>query len=76
VVITTRCLAGAVGPHYGGPGGGAELAALGVIPGGDLSSAKAMLLLAVALAVEPSPAAVAAHVAAVIDAAVVAGADR
>jgi L-asparaginase len=67
VVVTTRCLAGAVGPHYGGPGGGAELATLGVIPGGDLSSAKARLLLAVALAADPSPDAVAAHVAAVVE---------
>jgi L-asparaginase len=53
VVVTTRCLTGAVAPIYGGDGGGARLAELGVIPGGDLGAVKARLALMVALAAEP-----------------------
>ena len=50
VVVTTRCLTGAVAPIYGGDGGGARLAEIGVLPGGDLSAIKARLALMVALA--------------------------
>ncbi len=53
VVITTRCLAGAVMPVYGGEGGGARLAKLGVISGGDLGALKARLALTVALGRDP-----------------------
>jgi L-asparaginase len=53
IVITSRCLTGAVAPIYGGPGGGHSIAALGVIEGGDLSARKARLALAVGLAVAP-----------------------
>jgi L-asparaginase len=55
VVVTSRCLTGAVAPVYGGPGGHAELAAAGVISGRDLRAAKARIALAVALGVDPSP---------------------
>ena len=54
VVVTTRCQTGAVAPIYGGDGGGARLAELGVIPGGDLGAVKARLALMVALAGSPS----------------------
>jgi L-asparaginase len=50
VVVTTRCLTGTVTPMYGGDGGGARLAEIGVIPGGDLGAVKARLALMVALA--------------------------
>jgi L-asparaginase len=53
VVVTSRCLTGAVLPIYGGDGGGARLAEIGVIPGGDLGSVKARLALMVALARSP-----------------------
>jgi L-asparaginase len=53
VVVTSRCLTGAVLPIYGGDGGGARLAEIGVIPGGDLGSVKARLALMVALARRP-----------------------
>jgi L-asparaginase len=53
VVVTSRCLTGAVLPIYGGDGGGARLAELGVIPGRDLGSVKARLALMVALARNP-----------------------
>ena len=49
VVVTSRCWTGAVAPVYGGPGGGAELAALGCIAGRDLPTHKARWSLAVAL---------------------------
>jgi L-asparaginase len=58
VVVTTRCWTGAVAPVYGGPGGGAELAAIGCIPGGDLPTHKARVALSVALGRDPAPAAV------------------
>jgi L-asparaginase len=45
VVIATRVTAGGVSPVYGGPGGGVELARTGVLLAGDLSAAKARLLL-------------------------------
>lgn len=50
VVLTTRCPCGRVIPYYGYPGGGASLKKLGVVFGGSLSSAKARILLMVALA--------------------------
>jgi L-asparaginase len=53
VVVTSRCLTGVVAPIYGGPGGGHSIAALGVIPGGELSARKARLALAVGLALAP-----------------------
>ena len=59
VVITTRCVGGAVAPVYGGPGGGHTITGLGVIPGGALTAAKARLALGVALAVDTEPDAVA-----------------
>jgi L-asparaginase len=49
VVLTSRCWTGEVAPVYGGPGGHAELAALGCIAGGDLPTHKARWALAVAL---------------------------
>jgi L-asparaginase len=49
VVVSSRCLTGPVAPIYGGPGGHAELAAMGVIGAGDLSTAKARVALTVAL---------------------------
>jgi L-asparaginase len=51
VVITSRCAAGPTLPHYGGPGGGAGLAAAGAIFGGGLRASHARLLLSLALAV-------------------------
>jgi L-asparaginase len=53
VVITSRCLTGAVAPIYGGPGGGHSIATLDVIEGGELSARKARLALAVGLATAP-----------------------
>jgi L-asparaginase len=53
VVVTTRCLTGAVAPIYGGDGGGARLAEIGVIGGGDLGAVRARLALMVALGGEP-----------------------
>ena len=49
VVITSRCLKGAVAPVYGGPGGGETLRSRGVIDGGDLPSHKARLKLLLVL---------------------------
>jgi L-asparaginase len=43
VILATRCLAGRVVPAYGGAGGGATLAAAGVVLAGDLSGPKARL---------------------------------
>ena len=54
VVLASRCLTGPVAPIYGGPGGGAELATLGLIPAGDLGANRARLALMVALAVDRS----------------------
>ena len=58
VVVTTRCWTGSVAPTYGPPGGGAELAAIGCIPGGDLPTHKARVALSVALGRDPAPDAV------------------
>jgi L-asparaginase len=49
VVLTSRTGGGRVVPAYGAPGGGARLARLGVILGGDLSGPKARVALAFAL---------------------------
>lgn len=49
VVVTTRCRHGRVTPIYGGPGGGATLAAAGVVPAPGLSTGKARLAVQVAL---------------------------
>jgi len=49
VTISSRSLAGRVGPRYGYDGGGAQLAKLGAILAGDLSGAKARLLQMVSL---------------------------
>ena len=54
VVVTSRCWTGAVSPIYGGPGGGAELARIGCIPGGDLPTPKARIALSVALGADPA----------------------
>lgn len=45
VVLASRCPAGRVVPSYGGAGGGATLAEVGVIPAEDLSGPKARLAL-------------------------------
>ena len=49
VVITSRCVGGAVAPVYGGAGGGETLRSQGVIDGGDLPAHKARLELVLAL---------------------------
>ena len=49
VVLTTRCPEGGVWPMYAYPGGGADLARMGVILGGRLSGPKARILLMTAL---------------------------
>jgi L-asparaginase len=50
VVIATRVPAGGTRTVYGGPGGGTDLAALGVLAAGGLTAAKARLLLLACLA--------------------------
>ncbi|MHB8772391.1 MAG: asparaginase [Syntrophales bacterium] len=55
VILTTRCPSGRVIPFYGYPGGGASLQKLGVVSGGSLPSAKARLLLMLALAAGYAP---------------------
>jgi L-asparaginase len=49
VVITSRCVGGAVAPVYGGAGGGETLRSRGIIDGGDLPAHKARLKLMLAL---------------------------
>ena len=49
VTVSSRCVAGRVRPRYGYAGGGHDLAEAGAILAGDLSGAKARLLLMVAL---------------------------
>jgi len=58
VLVTSRCWTGAVAPTYGGQGGGAHLAELGCISGGNLPTHKARVALWVALGRDPQPAAV------------------
>jgi L-asparaginase len=52
VTISSRCVAGRVGPRYGYDGGGAQLVRLGAILAGELSGAKARLLQMVALGLD------------------------
>lgn len=49
VVMTTRIGDGPVGPHYGGPGGGFEIAAMGIFGCGFRSPQRARIELACAL---------------------------
>ncbi len=49
VVLTTRCAAGSVGPHYGFPGGGRSWMEAGAIMGGTRSGPKARIALALGL---------------------------
>ncbi|HSM34635.1 MAG TPA: asparaginase [Anaerolineae bacterium] len=49
VVLTTRCASGAVGPHYGFPGGGRSWQDAGAILAGTLSGPKARIALALGL---------------------------
>lgn len=49
VVVTSRCVAGATAPVYGGPGGGESLREHGAIFGGDLPAHKARIKLLLAL---------------------------
>ena len=58
VLGTTRCATGEVTAIYGGNGGFASLAAIGVLPSHGLSTGKARLTLAVALGRDPDPGAV------------------
>lgn len=58
VVVTSRCLSGAVAPEYGGAVGGWTLDDLGCVLAADLPTGKARVALWVALAVDPSPDAV------------------
>jgi L-asparaginase len=55
VVLTTRCVEGGVWPMYAYAGGGADLAAKGVILGGRLSGPKARILLMAALGTTRDP---------------------
>ncbi|PFG28415.1 asparaginase [Corynebacterium renale] len=55
VVMTSRAASGPVVAEYGGAGGGAELAARGVIPGGILSAGQARIALLAALATGSDP---------------------
>ncbi|MDP2913353.1 MAG: asparaginase [Candidatus Omnitrophota bacterium] len=54
VVITTTVFNSGVWPMYGDQGGGATLEKAGAVPGGDLTGAKARILLMLALAQENS----------------------
>jgi len=67
VVVASRCLVGRVEPTYGGAGGFATLAAQGAIAAAGLPAGKARLALQVALALDPSPAAVRRYFAALAD---------
>jgi len=49
VTVSSRCVAGRVSPRYGYDGGGLQLQRMGAILAGDLSGAKARLLLMVVL---------------------------
>jgi L-asparaginase len=49
VVVTTRCASGRVRPVYGGGPGSKDMADAGCIMAGDLTAAKARILLTVAL---------------------------
>jgi L-asparaginase len=53
VVVTTRCASGRVRPVYGGGPGSKDMADAGCIMAGDLTAAKARILLTVALVESP-----------------------
>ena len=55
VVVVSRCPEGRVAPLYGFEGGGARLAAMGAILGGDLGGPKARIRLMVALGTDLDP---------------------
>lgn len=55
VVVATRTLEGGVWPVYGGRGGGADLRRAGVVAAGELSAAKARLLLLACLSGVDAP---------------------
>jgi L-asparaginase len=57
VTVSSRAPSGRVAPRYGYDGGGLDLARAGGIQAGDLSGAKARLLIMVALGLDPDPAA-------------------
>jgi len=57
VTISSRSVAGRVGPRYGYDGGGMQLHKLGAVLAGDLSGAKARLLQMVVLGLDPDVAA-------------------
>jgi L-asparaginase len=54
VVVSTRVPNGGTWSIYGGPGGGTDLAAMGVVGAGNLSAGKARLLLLACLAGQDS----------------------
>jgi len=49
ITVSSRCVAGRVSPRYGYEGGGLQLQRMGAVLAGDLSGAKARLLLMVVL---------------------------
>jgi L-asparaginase len=55
VVVVSRCAEGRVAPLYGFEGGGAQLAAIGVVLGGDLGGPKARIKLMAALGTNLDP---------------------
>lgn len=61
VVVASRCHAGTTAPVYGTDGGGQTLVDRGVIQAGDLPAHKARLKLALALAADGAPEAVAGY---------------
>ena len=69
VVVTSRCWSGPVLPEYGGDLGGWTLDAMGCVLAGDLPTGKARVALWVALGVDPSPDAVRAWFAELLDSA-------
>jgi L-asparaginase len=66
VTISSRSIAGRVGPRYGYDGGGMQLHKLGAVLAGDLSGAKARLLQMVVLGFEPDVAAARKMIAAMV----------
>jgi L-asparaginase len=55
VVVVSRCAEGRVAPLYGFEGGGAQLAAIGAVLGGDLGGPKARIKLMAALGTNLDP---------------------
>jgi len=66
VTISSRSIAGRVGPRYGYDGGGMQLHKLGAVLAGDLSGAKARLLQMVVLGIDPDVAAARRTIAAMV----------